>query len=332
MSFPFLIRRSLSIHSNFGAGYNPLMTRRELLAAAGAACALPLMAKSHWDKSRISAITDEIGKTPDDSIAFAHKYGLTNVEIRNVPGGKEYYTLPEAQIKADALRFQKEGLKVSFVNTGMLKFTLPGTEPVRRRPETPEAKEKRLANEKARWEKRMDDLHAAIRCAQIMGCDKVRVFTGTRVENPQSVFPKLAETIGGEMAAVAEKEKVYLLIENEGSQNVATAAELNEILKLIPSKWVGCNWDPHNAYPKEPAYPEGYQALPLERVLNIQIKGKGIMPASPEKEDWKAIMQALDKDGYKGKIGLETHIFDGTLIAAAHISMEEILRIVSELS
>jgi hypothetical protein len=28
---------------------------------------------------------------------------------------------------------------------------------------------------------------------------------------------------------------------------------------------------------------------------------------------------------------LETHIFDGTLIAAAHASMEEILRIVNEL-
>ena len=43
-------------------------------------------------------------------------------------------------------------------------------------------------------------------------------------------------------------------------------------------------------------------------------------------------IQALDKDGYTGKIGLETQIFDGTLIAAAHTSMEEIMRIVSELS
>jgi hypothetical protein len=41
-------------------------------------------------------------------------------------------------------------------------------------------------------------------------------------------------------------------------------------------------------------------------------------------------MQALDKDGYKGRIGLETHIFDGTLIEAAHVSMEEIMRIVGE--
>jgi len=56
------------------------------------------------------------------------------------------------------------------------------------------------------------------------------------------------------------------------------------------------------------------------------------MPASPEKEDWKAILLALDRDGYKGKIGLETHIFDGTLIAAANASMREILRILNEIS
>jgi hydroxypyruvate isomerase len=308
------------------------MTRRELLAAAGAACAIPLWARSHFDKSRISAITDEIGTSTDDAIAFAHQYGLTNVEIRNPAGSrKEYFGLSEAEIHTDALRFQKEGLKVTFVNTSLLKFTWPGTEAARKRTETPDARGKRISAEQARWDRRMDDLHKAIRCAQIMGCDKVRVFTGTRVDDPKSMHARIAETIGGEMAAVAEKEKVYLLIENEGSQNIATSAELGEVFKLIPSKWVGLNWDPHNAYGKETSYPNGYNELPKKRILNVQVKGKGVMPSSPEKEDWKAIMQALDKDGYKGKIGLETHIFDGTLIAAAHTSMEEIMRIVGEL-
>jgi sugar phosphate isomerase/epimerase len=308
------------------------MTRRELLAAAGAACAIPLRARSHFDKSRISAITDEIGTSTDDAIAFAHQYGLTNVEIRNPAGvKKEYFTLSEAEIRTDALRFQKEGLKVTFVNTSLLKFTWPGSEAARKRTETDEAREKRIASEKARWDRRIEDLHKAIRCAQIMGCDKVRVFTGTRVEDPKSMYARIAETIGGEMAAVAEKEKVYLLIENEGSQNIGTSAELGEVFKLIPSRWVGLNWDPHNAYGKEKSFPDGYAELPKKRILNVQVKGKGVMPSSPEKEDWMAIMQALDKDGYKGKIGLETHIFDGTLIAAAHTSMEEIMRIVAEL-
>jgi sugar phosphate isomerase/epimerase len=308
------------------------MTRRALLAtgAAFATCATPLVAaKTHLDASRISAITDEIGLSTLEAIAFAHFYGLRNVEIRNPPGKKEYFTLPEPEIKADAELFAKEGLKVSFVNSSLLKFTWPGTEPARRRPETPEARDKRLAAEKLRWDQRMDDLRKVIRCAHVMGCDKVRVFTGTRVADPAAVYPRVADTLG-EMSKLAEKEKVYLLLENEGSQNVATSAEIADIMKLIPSRWVGYNWDPHNAYGKEKAYPEGYGLLPRERMLNLQIKGKGVMPESPEKEDWRAIFAALNSDGYTGKAGLETHLFDGTLIAAAHKSMDEIMKIVRE--
>jgi sugar phosphate isomerase/epimerase len=253
------------------------------------------------------------------------------VEIRNPAGSKkEYFSLTEPEIKVDAVRFTNEGLKVSFVNTSLMKFAWPGMEPVRMKPEEPAARDKRLAAEKARWDRRMEDLGKAIRCAQIMGCDKVRVFTGSRVAEPAAEFQRIADQIG-EMALTAEREKVYLLIENEMSQNVGTAAELAAVLKLIPSKWVGCNWDPHNAYGREAAFPDGYNAVPKNRLLNIQIKAKGVMPSSPEKEDWKAIFEALERDGYKHKIGLETHIFDGTLIAAAHTSMDEILHIVGQL-
>jgi sugar phosphate isomerase/epimerase len=302
------------------------MTRRQLLA--GALLAPALRARTGIDKSHISAITDEIGLTTEESIAFAHKYGLHWVELRNEPAlKKEYFTLPEAQVKADALRFAREGLKVSFLNTSLLKFAWPGSDPPRRT-EPPEARAKRLEAERARWDRRMEDLRSAIRCAHMMGCDKVRVFTGNRTADPAALYPRIAETLG-EMARTAEAEKIYLLIENEASQNVATAKDLADILHLIPSKWVACNWDPHNAYGKEPAFPDGYRALPPKRLLNIQIKAKGVMPLSPEKEDWSAIFQALARDRYPYRIGLETHIFDGTLIAAAHTSMEEIMRIVS---
>jgi len=306
------------------------MTRRELLAA-GAACATRLWARSRIDRSRISAITDEIGLTTDDSIAFAHQYGLQNVEIRREPSKKkEYFTLTEPEIKLDATRFVAERLKVSFINTSLLKFAWPGTEPVRKREETDAARQKRVAAEQALWDRRMDDLGKALRCAHIMGCDKVRVFTGARVADPAGMYQRIADTVG-EMALTAEREKVYLLIENEGSQNVATSAELADVLKVIPAKWVGMNWDPHNAYGRETSYPDGYSLLPKKRILNVQVKAKGVMPESPEREDWKAIMTALEHDGYQGKIGLETHIFDGTLIAAAHKSMDEIMHIAGQL-
>src|SRR5262249_49583962 len=156
----------------------------------------------------------------------------------------------------------KEGLKVSFVNTSLMKFTWPGSEPARPRQETPEAAGKRRESEKTRWDNRVEDVKKAIRCAHIMGCDKERIFAGTRVAEPKTMYSRIAETIGSELAAVAEKEKVYLLLENEGSQNIATAQEIADILKMMPSKWVGLNWDPHNATGKEVAFPDGYNLLP----------------------------------------------------------------------
>jgi hypothetical protein len=63
------------------------MTRRELLALP----ALALRVGRSIDRSRISAITDEIAPTPAEAIRFAQQYGLKWVELRGVPGSKTYY-------------------------------------------------------------------------------------------------------------------------------------------------------------------------------------------------------------------------------------------------
>lgn len=290
-----------------------------------------LFGKTRIDKTRISAITDEIGLTPQDSLDFAKQYGLRWVELRNIPGskpGREYAFLSEAEIKEAATSFAANGLKVSFVNTGLLKFGWPGTEPVRRRPETDDAKAKRVASEQKQWDARKDNVHKACVAANVLGCDKLRVFAGSRVADPKSVYQRVADEIGP-LAEIAGTYKVHLLIENEASQNIGTSQELADIMPLLPSKWIGYNWDPQNALPlKETPFPDGYSVLPKKRMLNIQFKGKGIMEKSPEKLDWAGIVKALDRDGYQYQLGLETHLFDGTLIAAAHESMETMMRIV----
>lgn len=305
------------------------MTRREILVGAAAASAL--WGKTRIGRAQVSAITDEIGKTADDAIAFARRYDLQWVELRAEPETrKEYAWLPVHEVKAAAAALKRHGLKVSFLNTSLLKFAWPGTEPVRRRPETPEAREKRLASAQARYDRRVQDLEHAIRNAHILGVDKIRVFTGMRVAEPRALFPRIADVLG-EMASIAAREKVYLLVENEASCNVASSAETADLLKLLPSKWIGLNWDPQNTLgTKETPFPDGYGLLPKSRILNVQVKGRGIMPESDQRLDWKAIIQALQRDNYKGKIGLETHIFDGTLIESSHISIKELLRVVGE--
>jgi len=216
------------------------MTRREFVI--GTATAAALSAKTKIDKSRISAITDEIARTPQQALDFAKEYGLQNLELRNVPGGKEYAFLPEVDAKLAAADFARNGIRISFMNSSLLKFPWPGTEPARKRQETDDARAKRLEAETTRFARRMDDLKTAIRNCHILNVDLLRVFTGARTAEPDKLHSRIVDVLG-EMSLVAEKEKIHLLIENEASCNIGTSAELAAILKLLPSKWIAANWD-----------------------------------------------------------------------------------------
>jgi sugar phosphate isomerase/epimerase len=303
------------------------MLRRSLLAVGLAAPALQGAKRLDW--SRLSVLTDEVAKTPADAIAFARQYGLNWVELRSVPGGGPSYALmDEPQVRDAARQLRDAGLKVSFLNTGMLKFPMPGTELARRRTETAEQKAKREDREKQQFDRRIEDLHKAIRAAHIFDVRLVRVFTFSRVADPAAFLPQVARVLE-EMAAIAAKEGVKLLIENENSCNVATSAEVAKICQLVPHRAIGINWDPVNEFgQKAVPWPDGYRLLPRKRILNVQMKARALV-VGPDFLDWGAIFQALVRDGYKGRVGLETHVFDGTLIEKAHLCMkklEEILK------
>jgi sugar phosphate isomerase/epimerase len=302
------------------------MTRRHVVGA-GIAGLLSLAERANAgrriNRSRISAITDEIARSPQGAIEFAQQYKIKWLELRSLPGkkGNEYFQLPEADLKQAAKEFRDGGLKISFLNTSMCKYWLPGTEPVR----------PNVRKDPARFERRKEELQRAAQAAHILGVEKVRVFAFTRVQNRVEVMPRVVEHLN-ELAEMAAREKIRLLIENEGACNVASSAETADLIRQIPSKWVGINWDPLNpAHAKETAYPDGYEILPTKRIWNVQIKGKSILPG-PELLDWAAIFHRLEKDGYQGQVGLETHIFGDIQVQKSHESMTEILRIVDSKS
>jgi sugar phosphate isomerase/epimerase len=304
------------------------MNRRGFLATSIAAAAVPARAANKIDWSRISVLTDEVAKTPEEALEFCRMYGLKWVELRAVPGQrKSYFTLEGDELKAAAKQFKDAGVGVSFLNTGMLKFDLPGTVPVRRRNETDEQRAARAASVQAQFDRRLDTLRQAITAAKAFNVDIVRVFTFSRVEDPVALMPRIAE-IMTEMVKIAENEGIRLLVENEGSCNIATSAELARFCGMVPSKSFGINWDPVNELPhKVVPYPDGYKLLPKNRIINVQMKARALV-VGPDLLDWKSIFGTLESDGYRGKVGLETHVFDGTLIEKAHLCMARIREIV----
>jgi sugar phosphate isomerase/epimerase len=305
------------------------MNRRNFLAASVAAAAVPLSAATKIDWSRISVLTDEVAKSPEEAIEFCRHYALKWVELRGVPGQRRsYFTLQGAELAAAAKSFKDAGLKVSFLNTGMLKFDLPGTVPARRRNETEDQKAARAAAAQAQFDRRMETLRQAITAAHAFDIDMVRVFTFSRVAEPEAVMPRIAEILG-EMVEAAGKEGIKLLVENEASCNVGTSAESVSICGLVKSRHFGINWDPVNELPlKAVPYPDGFRKLPMDRLLNVQMKARALV-VGPDFLDWKGIFGALDAAGYRGQVGLETHVFDGTLIEKAHMCMAKIREMVA---
>jgi len=309
------------------------MERRQLLTVGLGLSAASLFAKrAKIDRGRLSTVTDESGKTPAENFEFAKKYGLRYLEVRGVPGAKKHYAdLSEAELKAAAKEFADNGVKVSFFNSGQCKFALPGTDYVRQRAETPEAKAKRVERDEQSFEKRMETLQKSIRASQILGCDKVRIFSFLRTAEPEKVMQRVYDAIGP-MVNVAEKEGVKLLLENEVACNVARCDELAAAMKAIPSKAFGINWDPLNGHHmKEEVFPHGYGLLPKKKLWNVQVKGKSILKEFPaDYLDWAAIYGALEKDGYTGQVGLECHIFGEEQIRRSHQCIQEMIRLAEQ--
>lgn len=306
------------------------LNRRSFVAATLSSPFHNLLAATRSiDRSRVSAITDEIARSPSEAIDFAHQYGLQWLSLRDMPaplGTKKtaYHSLDERDLKQAAREFGDAGIRIAFLDTPFLKFGLPDTEPKRKTPEDPAAREKRIARDRASFDSRLEDLRKGIRASHIFDCPLLRIFTFSRVAEPESIFFRIAEIIG-EMASVAEKDGVKLLIENEASQNVGTSAEATKLIKLLPRN-VGINWDSLNGLALgEKPYPDGYESLPKDRVWSVHVKGKSLLDY-PEHQDWPAIFSALERDGFQGKLELETHIFGEQQVAASHASMKEIVR------
>lgn len=305
------------------------MTRRMFLAAMAAGAA---RAASGSKILHLAAINDEIGETREDSIAFARQYGIQWLEMRaaQIPGKQRYCeTLSLAEARELRKQLSGHGIRVSVLDSSLLKCQMPGTVAVDREEFYTRYFAELGLSDEALYKGRIDIMKRTIDVAHALDTPNIRVFGFWRVKDPAPILPQVADAMG-ELAETAHKENCRLLIENEGSTNVATSTESVEILKRVQSPGLGLNWDPQNAVGLEPAqFPEAYQRLPKNRIGNVHVKAEGLFgPKHPL--DWGAIMQAMLRDGYTGHFSLETHRGRGARnVAASHESMEKMIRLVN---
>jgi sugar phosphate isomerase/epimerase len=163
-------------------------------------------------------------------------------------------------------------------------------------------------------------LERSIELAKTFGTDRVRCFDFWRLDDQRPYREAINDKLR-QAAAVAEKKKVILLLENEPACNTATGAESVALLAAVKFPSLMLNWDPGNAAThSEKVYPDAYDLLPKDRIGHVHCKnaskkadGKSYQwePMGRGVIDWVGQFRALKRDGYQYAVSLETHWHGG---------------------
>jgi L-ribulose-5-phosphate 3-epimerase len=309
------------------------MRRREFLASAGAMGVLAAMPTWSADVKRfaLGVITDEVTQDLEQALVWAKGFGLQWVELR-FAWNKYVTEFGSDDVKRAQDLLEKYRLKVSVVDTAYFKTPLPGTQ-------------SKLATGtdplQSNFDAQKGILERAMQRAKDFGTDKIRIFAFLRVDDPKTVFDRVAKELGT-TAAIAQREGIRLVLENEFTCNVATGAEGAAMLDAVKSPALGLNWDPGNAFEAgETPFPNGYETLDKKRLWHMHLKdavpgmkggGPVWKPVGGGAIDYVAQFQALVRDGYRGTMSLETHYLNAAKNKeeSSRESMKGILRVIRE--
>lgn len=314
------------------------ITRRDFLRGSLAAAPLLGLASTLQAQGRrrlpftLGAITDEISDDLDFALDFIATYRLHGCELRDIWGQNIMNSKPDDLAKARHL-IQDYNMRVSDIGSPIFKYNLP------QMPAHPEMPDRSFGA--AFTDKNSDALlMKSFSLAHYFGTKKVRIFSFSRVKEPEKAYPYVRDRLA-KAAEMAGKNDILLVLENEMDCNVGTGVELGRILKDINNPNLRGNWDPGNAVMLgEVPYPNGYNAV-KGWFAHMHVKDARKDPATGRLVwapvgagviDWKGQIKAVLDSGYNGTMSLETHYrrADGNRVESSRESLLGLLKIIHE--
>jgi len=285
--------------------------------------------------SKLGIITDELTDDFEKALDFISSQSLAYCEVRQL-WKKNVLKLSQEELERAKHLIEKHRLKVSEIASPIFKYHLPGM-PSPRPNWSDTFKAADLTDEDTE-----NLLQRVFKLAPFFGTSKVRVFSYWRVEEPEKAYPYVRERLA-KAAALAARNKITLLLENEHDCNVGTGKELGRMLRDINSPYLRGMWDPCNAVRLgEVPYPDGYRQV---RGLfpHMHIKDIRKDPATGELQyvpvgegmiDFRGQFAALRDDGYDGTMSLETAYSrpDGNKIESTRESLEGLLGVLKSVT
>jgi sugar phosphate isomerase/epimerase len=273
------------------------------------AFALPVSKESGGCPFRLAVINDEITQDFERACTIAsQEFGLSWIELRSM-WESNVTTLSDREIEEARKILAAHKLRVTDIASPMFKTAWPG------------APLSKLAEHGDQFHADFDMsaqdqlLDRCIALAKTFETDRIRCFDFWRLDDPKPY----RSVINAKLRQAAERcasNGLILLLENEMTCNTATGEEAAAILQAIPNKNFMLNWDPGNAAAAgSNAYPSGYDLLPKERIGHCHCKdvvtkaggGYDWAPVGGGTVDWVDQLRAMQRDGFRYALSLETH-------------------------
>ena len=254
---------------------------------------------------RVGILTDEVSADFDDALDWCAQQGMKHVEVR-VIDGRNVATLTDEQVQDVRRRVEARGLYVSAVSSPVFKVALDPSRPV--------ASGDRFGQAEESVEAHFAKLDRVIAIAKLLGTRRIRVFSFWREVEPARYRDEVVRQLR-RAAAVAQRQGVLLLVENEPACNGGFAAEVADLVGGVGSPAVRALWDPGNeVYGGREAFPAGYAQVKdvlahvhLKDAYHRQDGSPKCVPLGSGDLPLVAQLRALNADGYDGLFTIETH-------------------------
>jgi sugar phosphate isomerase/epimerase len=255
----------------------------------------------------VAAITDEFSPTLKTALDAMQELGVKGVELRIVDG-RNVVELSPGELDAVRADIEARGMTILSIASPVLKCVLP---------DAPEI-DARLQHDVFGSAYTIDDqprlAERAFEAAKRTGAGIVRVFSYWRTVNPSACLDRVVAALR-ELGDQASACGVTVGVENEHACNIGTGAELGALLRALEHPRIAGIWDPANALIlDEKAYPDGYRQIPARRIAHVHAKDCVVQnhtptwgPVGEMSVGWREQIRALEQDGYRGWVSLETH-------------------------
>ncbi len=240
----------------------------------------------------LSGFSDEIDKDIIKQMEGVRSLGMRYFCPRNV-SGKNISTLTEAETEELAKTMAEYGVKACCIGSPIGKIGV-----------------------REEFEPHMEELKNTIRIAKQLGTKYIRIFSFyLKGENPEDCRDEVMRRMRA-MVALAEKEDVMLLHENEKGIYGDTAARCADILETVQSPALGCIFDSANFVQCKESCEEAFEKLaPYITYMHIKdaVEDGTVVPAGMGKGYISGIFRGLMERGYSGFACLEPHLgsFEG---------------------